>query len=60
MSNKEVEEAVANAHVQFYEVLRKLYNSINNAGHEERRSSDIDYIREQMQKIAELYKDYLP
>ena len=35
----------------FYGVLTRLENSINNAGHEERRSGDISYLHEQ-QKIV--------
>jgi hypothetical protein len=31
----------------FYGVLAKLENSINNAGHEKRRSNDISYLWEQ-------------
>ncbi len=31
----------------FYDVLSKLETSINNAGHEKRRSNDISYIWEQ-------------
>lgn len=38
----------------FYGILANLENSINNAGHEERRSKDISYISEQR---AILYKN---
>jgi hypothetical protein len=43
-----------------YEHLRKLSNSINNAGHEERRSADIAYIENVMSEIAGDYEEYLP
>lgn len=35
----------------FYGILSKLETSINNAGHEERRSTDISYIWEQKKKL---------
>jgi hypothetical protein len=37
----------------FYNVLVKLENSINNAGHENRRSNDISYIWEQKKRLFE-------
>ena len=43
----------------YYEVLTKLTNSINNAGHEERRHADISFISSEMSKIAEKYNHYL-
>ena len=38
---------------KFYGILIKLENSINNAGHEDRRSNDISYIWEQMKILYE-------
>lgn len=37
----------------FYGILVKLENSINNAGHEERRSNDISYILKQEEILYE-------
>lgn len=45
---------------RFYEVLVKLSNSINNAGHEERRSADISFLSSERSKIADTYEDFLP
>jgi hypothetical protein len=45
---------------RFYSVLSKISNSINNAGHEERRSKDISYIGDEQHKIVVKYEDYLP
>jgi hypothetical protein len=45
--------------IKFYEILVRLSNSINNAGHEERRSKDIDFINFEKQKIVDLYEKFL-
>ena len=37
----------------FYRVLSKLETSLNNAGHEERRSDDISYIWEERSRVYE-------
>lgn len=44
---------------KFYDVLVKLSDSINNAGHEERRSTDISFIKSERSKICETYEDFL-
>lgn len=44
---------------RFYEVLVKLSNSINNAGHEERRSADISFLNSERSKISDKYEDFL-
>jgi len=44
---------------KFYEVLVKLSNSINNAGHEERRNSDISFLNSEKSKITDNYEDFL-
>jgi hypothetical protein len=44
----------------FYGVLVKLSNSINNAGHENRRSDDISFIHSEKGKISDDYEDFLP
>lgn len=38
---------------RFYGMLTTLENSINNAGHEDRRSADISYIWEQKKELYE-------
>jgi hypothetical protein len=45
---------------QHYDTLRKLSDSINNAGHEERRSDDIHLINNAMSAISQEYDEYLP
>jgi len=45
---------------KFYEVLFKLSNSINNAGHENRRASDISFLILEQGKISTEYEDFLP
>lgn len=44
----------------FYKVLEKLSNSINNAGHERRRSDDISFLNTEMHKISSAYNEFLP
>lgn len=44
---------------KFYEVLVKLSNSINNAGYEERRSSDIALLSQESSKISSKYEEFL-
>jgi hypothetical protein len=45
---------------EFYEKLSELQNSINNAGWEERHSSQIDFLNKCQHEISEKYEDYLP
>ena len=44
---------------KFYESLVKLSNSINNAGHEERRSADISFLNSERSKICDNYEEFL-
>ena len=44
---------------RFYDVLVQLSNSINNAGHEERRSTDISFLGSERSKISDTYEDFL-
>lgn len=46
-----IKNCQAKRDVYFYSVLSKLTNSINNAGHEERRSADISFISKEQQLI---------
>lgn len=46
--------------VHFYEILRHLSTSINNAGWEERHSEQIDFINKNLQVISNEYEKYLP
>lgn len=55
-----VEETKGIENARFYEVLRLLSNSINNAGCEERRSEQIAMIHKASQEIADKYEAYLP
>ena len=58
---KKVEHnAKGQENAKFYEVLVKLSNSINNAGHEERRSADISFLSSERSKISDTYEDFLP
>lgn len=45
---------------KYYSVLSKVECSINNAGHEERRSNDIDYLKSEMRQIADEFEEFLP
>ena len=45
---------------KYYSVLSKCESSINNAGHEERRSNDIDYLKSEMRQISDEFEDFLP
>ncbi len=45
---------------KFYEHFRKLSNSINNAGWEERHSAQISYINEVTDEICYIYEQFLP
>ncbi len=56
----EVHKARAEENVEFYDCLRQLNNSINNAGCEERRSEQIDLIRQAQEVIITKYENYLP
>lgn len=44
----------------YYSVLTKLQDSLNNAGHEERRSKDIDFLRDSRGKIIDEFDEFLP
>ena len=48
------------ANASFYSILSKLENSMNNAGHEDRRSEDIHYIWAIQQTIDDKYNKFLP
>ena len=45
--NQEKNKTTKENNSAFYGILVKLHDSINNAGHEERRSNDISYLWEQ-------------
>ncbi len=55
-----VNDAKGEESAESYEILRKLSNSINNAGWEERHSEIISMIENQMVRISTMYEDYLP
>ena len=45
---------------KFYEHFRKLSNSINNAGWEERHSEQISHINKIFEEICDSYEQFLP
>lgn len=53
-------ESLGYENVKFYENFVKLSNSINNAGHEDRRSADIGYINNIITDISDKYDEFLP
>ena len=57
---KVVEDVKGNENAEFYEILLKLSNSINNAGWEERHSQQISLLHDVKSKIADKYENYLP
>ena len=44
---------------KFYEVLVTLSNSINNAGHEDRRDGDISFLSSERSKISDSFEAFL-
>lgn len=54
------EKALGTTNAEFFEVLSKLRDGINNAGHEKRRLDDISLINDKMHEIAQKYEEYLP
>ncbi len=57
---KTIDEVLGRENAEFYEKFVKLSNSINNAGHENRRSADIEYLNKVMWEISDKYERYLP
>lgn len=55
-----VDETKGRENAEFYEVLRQLISSINNAGWQDRHSQQIDTINEEMDRICGVYEKYLP
>jgi len=55
-----IHESLGFENAKFYEKFVKLSNSINNAGHEDRRSADIEYINNTMWDISDEYEEFLP
>lgn len=60
LMEKRIEQAIGKENAKFYEVLRQLSNSINNAGWESRHSEQIALINKESYRISECYEDYLP
>jgi len=54
-----VKEVQREENLEFYDTLRILINSINNAGCEERRSEQIAFIRKKMNTIEDTYAAFL-
>lgn len=54
-----IHESLGLENAKFYEKFVKLSNSINNAGHENRRSADIDYINKIQCDISDKYEKFL-
>ena len=57
--NSVIENTKGKENSEFYNVLRELSNSINNAGCESRRSQQISLINKSMNDISNNYEDYL-
>lgn len=57
---KRLKDARGAENARFHDVLRRLSNSINNAGCEERRHEQIALINKESSHICEKYDDYLP
>jgi hypothetical protein len=60
MIEQRIQDAKGYENARFYSVLRDLSTSINNAGWEERHSSQIDIINHEMESIIDKHEDYLP
>ena len=58
--HKQEHYVLGKENAMFYDVFRRLGNSINNAGHEDRRSDDIRLIAETSGAICDKYEDFLP
>jgi len=58
--DERIKHATAMENVKFYDVLRKLSDSINNAGWEDRHSQQIDLINKASHDIVDKYEEYLP
>jgi hypothetical protein len=57
--NKIIEEAKGKENAKFYEFTVELLNSINNAGCEERRSTQIHALWNKQREISSKYDEYL-
>lgn len=57
---KTIRNVKGEENAMFYRVLSQLASSINNAGCEERRSEQIQYIHDNLYIISDEYEDYLP
>lgn len=57
---EEVRKAKGEENRDFYTVLSKLSNSINNAGWQDRHSQQINLINETQESIITNYEDFLP
>ena len=55
-----ITETESKVSAYYYGVLVKLADSINNAGYEKRRSNDIQFINDELDKIADISEKYLP
>lgn len=57
---KVIEETKGKENAEFYEVVIRLLDSINNAGCENRRSQQIQLLWDTESKIVNKYERYLP
>lgn len=58
--NERVKYVTGIENAKFYDVLRNLSNSINNAGWEGRHSQQIGIINKASGEIVDKYEEYLP
>ena len=57
---RRIQSAIGKENAKFYDVLRQLSNSINNAGWEERHSAQIATINAIMREIIDKHESFLP
>jgi len=57
---RRIQSAIGEENAKFYDVLRQLSNSINNAGWEERHSAQIATINAGMSEIIDKHESFLP
>lgn len=57
---KVIQDTKGKENAEFYNHVTNLLNSINNAGYEERRSQQIQYLWDIQKQISDEYDEYLP
>ena len=57
---RRIQSAIGKENANFYDVLRRLSNSINNTGWEDRHSAQIATINASMSEISAKHESFLP